>query len=1045
MAKKLTFEQFIRSVKQNKGVAHSMLLGAGASIESGIPSAYDCIWIWKRDIFTSHNPHFVDKYSNPKNEVTQQVIQKWLDRHGGYPEKDHESEYSFYAEEALPIPGDRRRFFQNLFSGKKGSIGYELICILSEYGMINSVWTTNFDGLTARTASNYNLTTIEVTLESQDRIYRNKANNELIYIALHGDYKYGDTKNIQSELDAQDEVLISALSHELNDTNLIVMGYSGRDDSLMNALKSAYSKKGAGRLYWCGYGHTIPEKVQELIAIAQDNGREAFFVPTDGFDQTMLKMALSSFDDDKEVLSKVHELMRKSEIKLNETTSFKTYENKVNKVIKSNLIPFVLPKKMYQIDIDTSDGVKEWDICRGLRSKRIIAIPFKGKLYSFSNIGFLREDLKDRIRGVIEVVDVDLYKFKNYSVFKELAVASAVEALSRKEGYEFDGRSKIWIEDRIFRKQINNRNIIGFKGVKVSVVSDLQNIYLSFLPTCFVEDYETYDQLTKANFYKQFDAFVCNKKPNYGFELYIKGWIDALIGPRHLKVNFSNDNEDFIFKFGHNSLFVGLKSYNGHGYKLPSFVKENQIAIRGEELKDPELQFYNPQAKKYQYDFHPMRGLTVNQPFDYSSGAELQKQEINIGVLCPKGHEKKLSDFLNGLNSTHSAQVNTDYLISYPGYTNIYGISLNIPEKGSSGWVEYQATSREDNRKACYELGANLNTGLNTLHNNGNIDVIVIYIPKDFDSFTNYKDDNGKFDLHDYVKAYAVQNNISTQFLREDTMDSKLDCQIAWSLSLAFYVKSLRTPWILAEQENDVAYAGIGYSFSHGNNSNYVVGCSHIYSSDGQGMKYKLSRLTDFTLDNKNNPFLTENEAYKLGISIKELFFKSFSELPRRVVVHKRTEFRKEEIVGLKNSLLGNGIEQLDLIEITHEENARFFELKGEEIDGFPVRRGTCFPITHNTALLYTHGIAPSVKNPSYRYIQGGKSLPVPLKIVKHYGQGDLQLIGKEILGLSKMNWNSFELYSKLPCTIESANVISRIGQYLEYYDGKVYDYRNFM
>lgn len=56
-----------------------------------------------------------------------------------------------------------------------------------------------------------------------------------------------------------------------------------------------------------------------------------------------------------------------------------------------------------------------------------------------------------------------------------------------------------------------------------------------------------------------------------------------------------------------------------------------------------------------------------------------------------------------------------------------------------------------------------------------------------------------------------------------------------------------------------------------------------------------------------------------------------------------------------------------------------------------------------------------------YRYYHSeGKSIPVTLKITKHYGDGDLSQIATEILGLSKMNWNSFELYSKLPCTIES-------------------------
>lgn len=94
---------------------------------------------------------------------------------------------------------------------------------------------------------------------------------------------------------------------------------------------------------------------------------------------------------------------------------------------------------------------------------------------------------------------------------------------------------------------------------------------------------------------------------------------------------------------------------------------------------------------------------------------------------------------------------------------------------------------------------------------------------------------------------------------------------------------------------------------------------------------------------------------------------------------------------------------------------------------------------------LYTHGIAPSAQNPNYRYIQGGKILPKPLRIVLHYGHADMEQIAKEILGLSKMNWNSFELYSKLPCTINSSNEIARIGTLLSQYEGAIYDYRFFM
>ena len=56
----LKFDEFIRSLKQNKDTKHSLLLGAGASVESGVPSATDCIWavsythldVYKRQMLT---------------------------------------------------------------------------------------------------------------------------------------------------------------------------------------------------------------------------------------------------------------------------------------------------------------------------------------------------------------------------------------------------------------------------------------------------------------------------------------------------------------------------------------------------------------------------------------------------------------------------------------------------------------------------------------------------------------------------------------------------------------------------------------------------------------------------------------------------------------------------------------------------------------------------------------------------------------------------------------------------------------------------------
>jgi len=154
----------------------------------------------------------------------------------------------------LPIEDDRRKYFQNLVAGNNPSLGYHLISMLSEVNLFKSVWTTNFDNLMVKCAHKYNLQPIEITIDTSDRIYRGDVAGELLCIALHGDYKYGSTKNTSKELDTQNDTFVNALRHELTNRSLIVMGYSGRDASLMNALSAAYQTKGSGKLFWCGYG-----------------------------------------------------------------------------------------------------------------------------------------------------------------------------------------------------------------------------------------------------------------------------------------------------------------------------------------------------------------------------------------------------------------------------------------------------------------------------------------------------------------------------------------------------------------------------------------------------------------------------------------------------------------------------------------------------------------------------------------------------------------------------------------------------------------------
>jgi argonaute-like protein implicated in RNA metabolism and viral defense len=96
------------------------------------------------------------------------------------------------------------------------------------------------------------------------------------------------------------------------------------------------------------------------------------------------------------------------------------------------------------------------------------------------------------------------------------------------------------------------------------------------------------------------------------------------------------------------------------------------------------------------------------------------------------------------------------------------------------------------------------------------------------------------------------------------------------------------------------------------------------------------------------------------------------------------------------------------------------------------------------TALLWVHG-ATTALHPRFKYFQGKRRIPAPLTIRRHAGRTDLKQLAEEILGLSKMNWNTFDLYTKLPATVHSSNEIARIGSLLHRIGAASYDYRLFI
>jgi len=548
--------------------------------------------------------------------------------------------------------------------------------------------------------------------------------------------------------------------------------------------------------------------------------------------------------------------------------------------------------------------------------------------------------------------------------------------------------------------------------------------YLYIKPTFYIKSDAEIPKYLKFEIGKAYHEALLQGQPNVKFNNQIERW-RSIFFPSGKNVIFEyplNSGTGFKFSISANTMHVSLtKASGGYALRLPDTFDRRVILHSGIQYNEPYLEFVDKNSGKIVTDFHPMRGLIKNRPYDFSLNGNVFDPEISLGIICPDQYKNVLYDFLDRLNKTQSAGAfNPDYLIDYPGFVNAYGIPLNVPDVNSDLWKDYSINLPISNlMQSATEFADKIKKAIDQLESVNKKLVLVVFIPTEWNIISDIDNENEEFDLHDYIKAYAAQKQIATQFIQESTLSDMLTCQVNWWLSLSFYVKAQRTPWVLNGLESNTAFVGIGYSVSGRKDKNKVVlGCSHIYNSLGQGLKYRLSKVEDCYLDRQNNPYLSYQDAYKFGTLIRELFFNTMGEIPKRVVVHKRTHFKHDEIKGIVDSLKKSGVQQIDLVEINFEESARFVALysKGDTVmpGMFPLSRGSCFLLDASTALLWTHGIVPSVKSDNRSYYLGGKNIPIPLKIKKHYGLSNIGTIATEILGLTKMNWNSFDLWEVL-------------------------------
>ncbi|KXA95917.1 hypothetical protein AKJ37_06510 [candidate division MSBL1 archaeon SCGC-AAA259I09] len=213
-----------------------------------------------------------------------------------YKEKEEmdkdEDLYGFWFEEVCRLPKERMNRIQKIIEEGEGpSFGLISLASMMSEGKIPVVLTPNFDDLLYDAFYLFlDETPLKINHDALAPQFRLTGERPTI-IKLHGDYLYRNIKNTGEEREHLEDNIEEALEKTLEEYGLVVVGYGGRDDSIMNVLKKAHNEDFG--FFWCVFAENedVMDKLSEKTKKVLNNKENAYIVPIDGSEQLFNTLA----------------------------------------------------------------------------------------------------------------------------------------------------------------------------------------------------------------------------------------------------------------------------------------------------------------------------------------------------------------------------------------------------------------------------------------------------------------------------------------------------------------------------------------------------------------------------------------------------------------------------------------------------------------------------------------------------------------------------------------------------------------------------------
>jgi hypothetical protein len=285
-------------------------------------------------------------------------------------------------------------------------------------------------------------------------------------------------------------------------------------------------------------------------------------------------------------------------------------------------------------------------------------------------------------------------------------------------------------------------------------------------------------------------------------------------------------------------------------------------------------------------------------------------------------------------------------------------------------------------------------------------------------------------DFHRQIKAEFLTIG-PTQLLRETTLDPEAfknkagypvrktqdAATVAWNLATGLYYKTQpKPPWKLADVRPRVCYLGLVYKNLPNDPNGHACCAAQMFLNEGDGVVFRGANGPWKTGDYEYH--LKRDAARKLLTTVLETYAETHDGPPSELFIHGQTYFDDEEWQAFVDAAPHTTNVVGVRIRTTNGDTKLFRD------GDYPVLRGTALLLDDRNAYLWTNGYVPQLDT----YI--GPETPNPLNISVLRSKNEMpniKTVLSDIMGLTKINYNSCNFNDGLPVTVRFAKMVGEV------------------